>query len=235
MEFLILLLAILPGLLITWYMYRRDTYQRERPHRLAISFGLGMAATLPIIQLEQWAHRHGWYETDSAGLLLFSSFVLVAFNEELVKFLILTLYPYRQPFFNEPLDGIVYAVAIAMGFATLENVLYAYQYGLETILMRAFTAVPGHAAFAVIMGYFIGRSKFAQKKRKRLLAAGLLLPVVIHGTYNFLILQEAWDGLVLFAVPLLAVSIYFAWKLIGIQQERSPFRHRAEKEQEDRK
>ncbi len=224
MNFLLLLLAILPGILITWFIYQKDKYQKEEPRNLVLCFALGLAVTLPVITLEKWAMGTGTPSHVGAFRILMVSFLVVAFFEELVKFAILTLLPYRKPYFDEPIDGIIYAVAIAMGFATLENILYAYEYGIETTILRAFSAVPAHASFAVIMGYFVGRSKFAPDHRIYFLAMGLLLPILIHGTYNFLIQQEAYDGLIILAVPLLALSIYFALQLIRRQQEESPFK-----------
>ena len=224
MKLILLALAILPGILITWFIYHKDKYQKEEPRNLILCFALGMAITLPVISLEKWAMGSGIGAGESTGRTLLASFLIIAFSEELVKFGVLTLVPYRKAYFDEPLDGIIYAVAIAMGFATLENLLYASRYGMETTILRAFSAVPAHASFAVIMGYFVGQSKFSERHRRYHLLLGLALPLIIHGTYNFLIQQEAWDGLILLAIPLLGLSVYFALRLIRRQQEESPFK-----------
>lgn len=224
MEVLLLALAILPGILICLFIYRMDKYEKESPTHLYLTFSLGMLITVPVLKLEEWTYYSGLDVTNEIWLALFSSFVIVALSEELIKYAALLLYPFRRPFFNEPIDGIVYAVMIAMGFATLENILYAYQFGIETVILRAFTAVPAHAAFAVMMGYFVGRAKFYPGRRPRYLLTALGLPVVVHGIYDFFILQEAYDWLILVAVPILALSIYFAWRMIRLQQEDSPFK-----------
>jgi len=224
MDFLLLLIAVCPGLLFCWFIYRMDKYEKESPLHLYLCFSLGMLITFPVLKLEEWTHHTGFDDTQNLWITLFSSFVIVALSEELVKFLALVLYPFRQVFFNEPIDGIIYAVVIAMGFATLENILYAYRFGVETVILRAFTAVPAHAAFAVMMGYFAGKAKFQPLKRRRFLLIALLLPVLVHGVYDFFILQEAYDWLILLAVPTLAFSIHLAWRMIRQQQENSPFK-----------
>lgn len=225
-DVLLFMAAIAPGLLICWYIYRMDKYEREQPFPLFASFWLGALATLGVIKLETWATYTSWLQGEGILFTLFSSFIVVALTEELVKYLCLYIYPYRSRFFNEPMDGIVYAVMIGMGFATLENLMYALQYGLETIILRAFTAVPAHAAFAVIMGYYFGKAKFEENlkvRRKRLLFA-LLAPLLIHGVYDFLILQEIYEGLIALALVVLIASIVFARQLVLEQRENSPFK-----------
>jgi RsiW-degrading membrane proteinase PrsW (M82 family) len=221
-----IVLAILPGLLICWYVYNMDKYEKESRIQLVITFAIGALITFPVLKLESWAAYNGWNDNSTLGMTLISSFIIVGFTEELSKYISLLIHPYFRPFFNEPMDGIVYAVMISMGFATLENVLYAGQFGLETTLLRAFTAVPAHAAFAIIMGYFVGLSKFAfsRKSKVRLLILGLAFPWGIHGLYDFFILQEAYEELMILALIVLGGSIFFARRLVIEQQENSPFK-----------
>lgn len=115
---------------------------------------------------------------------------------------------------------------VSMGFATLENVLYAGKFGFQTTLLRAFTAVPAHASFAIIMGYFTGRSKFAfpSARKWQLIAMGLFIPVGVHGIYDFFILQEYYEELLVLALFILGTSIYIATRLIKEHQENSPFK-----------
>jgi protease PrsW len=222
--------AVLPGLLICWYIYRMDKYEREAPFPLVVTFLLGAAITYPVLKIEIWASSFAWLEQEGFLVTVFSSFVIVSFTEEGMKYLALLVYPFRSAFFNEPMDGIVYAVMIGMGFATLENMLYATQFGMETTLLRAFTAVPAHAAFAVIMGYFCGRAKFADTLvwQRRWLGASLLAPLTIHGVYDFFILQKTYDRLVILALVVLGASLILSRELLILQQESSPFREEEE-------
>ncbi|RYF84744.1 MAG: GNAT family N-acetyltransferase, partial [Chitinophagaceae bacterium] len=118
------------------------------------------------------------------------AFLVVALTEELGKFLVLRFYAYPKKSFDEPLDGIVYAVVIGMGFATLENVLYVQKYGMETAFLRMFLAVPAHATFGVLMGYHAGNAKFDRVNSNRLLFTGLAWAVLFHGLYDFFLFLQ---------------------------------------------
>ncbi len=224
MDPLLLLLAVLPGLLISWYIYRMDRFEREHRLHLIICFVLGMLLTLPATRLESWTTLLGIAYPTSIELKLITSILVVAIGEETAKFLVLVAYPLGRPFFNEPIDGIVYAVMIGMGFATLENVFYATQFGLGTTILRAFTAVPAHALFSVILGYFAGLAWLRPERKWRLLVQGLLIAVAFHAAYDFLVLQRYYDWLVILAVAGLWISIFFAQDLIRRHQDSSPFK-----------
>ena len=158
MDPLLLLLAILPGIVISWYIIRMDRHEQEHRGPLTLCFLLGMALTYPSMHLERWMVMLGMSYPSSIELKLIVSILLIAIGEELGKFLALVLYPFPRPFFNEPIDGVVYAVMIGMGFATLENIFYASAFGLGTTILRAFTAVPAHALFSVIIGGYDDRA-----------------------------------------------------------------------------
>ena len=201
-------LAILPGLLICYFIYRIDKYDKESHWHLILAFILGMVITIPAMKLEEWGESFGFEESTSFWMLLTLSFLVVGFCEEIVKFLTLLIYAYPQKSFNEPLDGIVYAVMIAMGFATLENLIYADRFGLETTLLRAFTAVPAHGVFSVFMGYYLGLAKFKKKQRYGLILLGLIVLFFYMVLYDFFILQEYYDWLMGFATLTLFVSMF---------------------------
>lgn len=219
-------LAILPGLLIIWFIYREDLYEKENWLPLFLSFALGVAVTYPVMKMQELFYEMGWKDDGSLWNTLFSAFILVAFTEELVKYIALVLYPYRSRFFNEPIDGIVYAIFIGMGFATLENVLYAYRYDMATTLVRALTAVPAHATFAAIMGYYIGKAKFDPPRRRSHLIKGLLMAIMLHGLYDFFVLQNIDDGLMILSIVILTASILYTLELIRELQQESPFREK---------
>lgn len=152
------------------------------------------------------------------------SFGVLALAEEAAKFALLLMLVFPRRFFNEPMDGIVYAVLIAMGFATLENIVYADRFGLQTVLVRALTAVPAHLAFAIVQGYFVGLAKFDLKNRGRLLAKGLGLSVLLHGAYDWLILQGWSKWLVALGTFALYLNLFFLSRLVQAHQKGSPFR-----------
>lgn len=221
---LLILLAVLPGLFICWYIYRTDKYEHESRWHVLLAFGLGVIATYPIIQLEEWISDHYARSSYQIGNLLLSSFLAVALLEEVIKFAVLLIFLYPRRFFNEPLDGIVYSVIVAMGFATTENILYALEYGLGTTILRAFTAVPAHAVFAVLVGYYAGKAKFKKARQSQLLLKGFGFAVLAHGLYDVLIFQRIYEGLIILVIAFLWVAIYFERELIKKQREESPFK-----------
>ena len=220
---LLIVLAIIPGLLISWYIYRLDKHEKEPRAPLAIAFGSGLVAAWIAIRAEFGAAALMPESPELLRALVFS-FLVVALIEESLKWIFLIAYPYRQTFFNEPFDGIIYAVMIAMGMATFENVLYAERYDLTTILLRAFTAVPAHGLFAVIMGYYVGKAHFTETGSWRLLLKGWLLALGLHGAYDFFLLQKAYKELALLAALTLAFCFYLAQRLLAEHQEDSPFK-----------
>ncbi len=222
MKILIILLAIVPGLLISYLIYRQDRKDKEPNVVLVICFLLGVLSTFPAIWIESKANEYGLEDSMTFWTLLFVAFVVVALLEELVKFLCLLFYAFPKKAFGEPLDGIVYAVMIAMGFATFENIIYAHRYGLETTLFRAFTAVPAHAVFAVFTGYFAGLAKFDPKRRKGWLLQGLGLAVLAHGLYDFFILQEYAEWIMSFATLILFAGIFLAIRMIKAHKNYTP-------------
>lgn len=218
------LLAIFPGILICFLIYRSDKYEKEAKTPLLICFLLGVVSAFPALKLEELGDRAGIDEFGGFWMLILLSFIVIALSEELVKFMVLFFYPFRKKFFNEPFDGIVYSVVIAMGFATIENMIYADLFGRETTILRAFTAVPAHAIFGVVMGYFIGIARFDSKNRLRYLAYGLGSAIFLHGIYDFFILQQYYEWLMLFATFTLLLSGYLSFLLIKTHQDASPFK-----------
>ncbi|MEO1435582.1 MAG: PrsW family glutamic-type intramembrane protease [Bacteroidota bacterium] len=217
-------LAILPGLLIVGYIYRMDSYDKEPKRLLLTCFILGIISTIPAIWLEQFGMEMGLDISENILITAIFAFVVVGGSEELVKFIPLRFYAYPKKAFNEPLDGIVYSVMISMGFATLENVFYVMEGGAQTALLRMFTAVPAHGAFAIIMGYFIGLAKFSEPQyRMGLLWKGFLGAVFLHGAYDFFLFQQNVPALSLLAFVALYLGIRYSRKLIKMHQQISPF------------
>ncbi len=226
MTIALFLLAILPGLLICFFIFGMDKYEKEPQLHLAVCFLLGILATLPAINLEQLGERFFVRNHDLVKIFLFATFV-IALSEEILKFLALLFFAYPRKVFNEPLDGIVYSVMVSMGFATLENILYAQTYSdFTTVIARAFTAVPAHAIFAILMGYFVGKAKFAPApaEKVKLLLKGFFAAVLAHGTYDFLLLQGQYQILMMLGTLLIFVGAYYGKQIIEQQQRISPFR-----------
>jgi RsiW-degrading membrane proteinase PrsW (M82 family)/N-acetylglutamate synthase-like GNAT family acetyltransferase len=220
-------LAIAPGLAICLYIFYRDRYNREPALTLLASFAWGLLATVPAVIIEMTADK---LASETVTGIIISSFFFVALVEEFCKFLPLRYYSFSRKSFDEPLDGIVHAVMIGMGFATLENLAYVLgsDNGLQTGMLRMFTSVPGHATFAVIMGYYAGKAKFDFVHRKALLLKGILLATFFHGAYDScLFLTKALPGtfssllLILGALASLITATVLSFRLIRLHRTTS--------------
>jgi len=222
-------LAIAPGIAICLFIFYRDRYNREPSINLIVSFILGCVAIVPAAVFED---RFGFVSNGTvAGTAIFT-YAIVGFSEEVSKFLGLRLYSYNQRSFDEPLDGIVYAVMVSMGFATVENVMYVLKYaqsgqGYQIAFMRMFLSVPAHATFAVVMGYYVGKAKFDSKNSFALMTMGLVGSIFFHGTFDFFLFvkdteymsQQAADGLLAGgAIVSFIVALVLSFKLIRRQR-----------------
>jgi protease PrsW len=223
----IIVLAVLPALLICYGIFHIDRYEKEGLLPLCLCFGLGVLATFPAVLIERW----GFYYADGLAAtprVLVNAFLVIAANEEAWKLLALLLGAFVWQFFNEPVDGIVYAVMIGMGFATAENFVYA-QYGMETLVLRAFTAVPAHLFFAIVMGYYMGVAKFSPTEQQmQMIVKAFGYTVLMHGIYDVLILQHWSRWLPVFAAIALYQCLFFSGRLINEHLFNSPFRPKGE-------
>tara|TARA_B110000240_G_scaffold193646_1_gene239814 strand:+ start:513 stop:1187 length:675 start_codon:yes stop_codon:yes gene_type:complete len=221
----LLLIAIAPVAVVILYIYFKDKYEKEPIKKLAISFLLGATASLLITVIISSIVSIFIPLTDAKSIFqqFIKAFILVALVEEFSKYIIVKYYAQKNKEFNEPFDGIVYAVMVSMGFAALENILYTYQYGIGVGIGRAFTAVPAHATFGIIMGYFMGKAKFS-KHRIRLNLSGLLLATLFHGSYDFFLFINFIPGISVGAFISLIMGIFLSRKAIKRHQNSSNFK-----------
>ncbi|MBQ2077255.1 MAG: PrsW family intramembrane metalloprotease [Bacteroidales bacterium] len=159
-----------------------------------------------------------------------TAFFSAAIPEEISKFIILFLLVWWSKDFNERMDGIVYAVCVSMGFATVENVMYVFE-DPSCAWGRALFAVPGHFLFAVLMGFFLSLAKFTVKHKFRNWTMTLLAPILAHGIYDAILMVSdvASEGWSLLLTIVFYVFIFLLWRLglkkISQHVESSPFRY----------
>ena len=225
----LLALALAPALAIMVYIYIKDKYEREPVKLLLKNFGLGATASIVITLIIGLILKLIFPTADplSVPQQFFKAFVVVALVEEFSKYIIVRYYAQRNKEFDEPFDGIVYAVMVSMGFAALENVLYVFQFGMANGIVRAFTAVPAHATFGILMGYFMGKAKFtATKKEKiKLNLTGLFAATIFHGAYDFFLFINFIPLISIGAFVSLVIGIVFSNKAIKKHQASSKFKH----------
>lgn len=216
-------LALAPGVAIALYIYLKDKHEREPLGLLLISFLYGIFSTLVTLfisfPLDYVITLNEHDITHQFG----NAFFKVAFVEEFSKFLFIRFILFRNKNFNEPFDGIVYACMVGMGFATLENVIYVFQYGAATGFLRMFSAVPAHACFAILMGYYLGLAKFTHQKTFYYSVLALLSATAFHGAYDYFLFISFVPGIWIGAVVSLIVALFLSRKAIRIHQAASPF------------
>ncbi len=219
-------LAIAPGVVIALFIYFFDKYEKE-PFRLIVkAFFLGCLSVIPAYYLERFAF---FYFKDFYGDFLraaFASYIIIALSEEGSKYFFFRKFLYKNRELNEPYDAILYAVMVSLGFATVENVFYVMEGGSRVALMRMFTAVPAHAAFAILFGYFAGLAKFAHTKLQStiLLAIGLLIAILVHGTYDLLLFVGNNLWIIFGAFLHFILALYLSVRAVKIHRHNSYFK-----------
>jgi len=221
--FLLLSLALAPGAAIGLYIYLKDRHEREPLGLLIRSFFFGTLSILIALVLSEVIGLFITINEEDASEQAVHAFFVVALVEEFSKFIFVRGILYNNKNFNEPFDGIVYSVMVGMGFATFENILYVMDSGVSTAVLRMFTAVPAHAIFAILMGYYLGKAKFEHKKSYYAIHA-LAVATLFHGAYDYFLFISFVPGIWVGAVFSLALGIALSRKAIQIHQDASPFR-----------
>ncbi len=215
----LLALAIAPGIAICIFIYFKDKYNKEPLGLLLMSFFMGTLAIIPAIFIQVFLTRpvENWLGEGIVYTAVFS-YLIVALSEEGSKFLGVRILPFRRKAFDDPFDGIVYAVMVSMGFATLENIGYVFQHGFGTGILRMFLSVPAHATFGVLMGYHIGLAKFDPVNRIRHMTLAIFWPGLFHGTFDFFLFLDKTGLYFLGAVISFIISVRLSLKLIRKKQ-----------------
>ena len=207
-------MAIAPALLLLAYIYWRDP-QKEPVNELIKAVIWGILICVPVAFVELWVHGvlfgAGGEPTTIVGSTA-KAFLVAAVPEESAKLLALWLILRKNPHFDEHFDGIVYAVFVGLGFAAVENVFYIVgkDNWMSIAIGRALLSVPGHYAFAVLMGYYYSLYHFVERSTKNAIAI-LLVPVMAHGVYDALIMSGAVNPMI--GGIAFLVLIYFCIKM----------------------
>lgn len=208
--FLLLLAAVPPLAFLAW-VYYLDEKEKEPKGLIIALFIMGVVSVLPIAFAELIVGLFNFFPADSVSYAFVENFMNVAVCEEVSKFLCMFALTWKNKNFNYKYDAIVYAVAVSIGFATMENILYVFAWqiedgsGLSVAITRMLLSIPGHLVFAICMGLFYGRMKMAtndlDKTRKIIFCVlSLLCPIIMHGFYNFcLSVENGWFVLLYFA------------------------------------
>jgi len=182
-----LLITILPSLLIVTFFVKSDRFP-EPTNQIIKIFFYGIILCFPAFYLN--TALISIYTNTGVGEDLISSFLSAAPIEEVLKFTVLYSLVYKMKDFNEPIDGVVYGVTVSLGFATLENIYYVYLLSnyfdttsQSLAILRSFSAIPAHGIFGAAMGYYFMKYSYVSKKNN--LALCMIVPILLHGSYNF--------------------------------------------------
>jgi protease PrsW len=207
----LLITAITPGFALAIIIYMIDRYDREPIQLLIKTFVFGAIIVIPTIFLESMLSGFNIF----GGLLgaAYTAFIVAGFSEEFFKRMVVMRVAYHQAAFDEKLDGIVYSVMASLGFATVENVMYVvFRFSdVESVgLYRAILSVPAHMLFAITMGYYLSMAKFCMDNnmKKTYYAKALTTPMILHGTFNFILMSENAFLMILF-IP----YVIYMWRV----------------------
>lgn len=213
MIFLVLSAAIAPGLALLSYFYLRNQMSTEPRKTLLQSFIYGAIITFPIMFIQYVMKEEGILSNVYCSEVLFSSSI-----EEFFKWIVIFALIYNHVEFDDPYDGLLYGASTSLGFATVENVIYLFTFGIDTAFIRAILPVSSHALFGVVMGYYFGKSKFARdNKKKEYLFISLIMPILLHIMYNFILtIEQYW---IYFMVPFMLYLWWVALRKVKLAHE----------------
>lgn len=189
MDYTISLTALLPIAILVFYIYHKDKNSPEPTGQLIKAFFFGILSVPLSLCISIPLGIIGLYPVEATSILgsISTAFFGAAIPEEIAKFLMLWLLLRKNPYFDEKMDGIVYAVCVSLGFAALENIMYLFS-NAETFLSvgiaRAIFAVPGHFCFGILMGYYYSLAKFYPNTPTKNKVLIIVAPIIVHGLYD---------------------------------------------------
>jgi protease PrsW len=206
--------AILPAIILMFWIYSRDKIHPEPKRQVLRLFLMGAIVPFPAALLEHHLLITKALNPNHYGLfsIFVTAFFVAGVVEEFLKALFFHKGIYHHREFDEPIDGVVYAVAVSLGFAMVENILYVISYGLSVAFLRSITAVPAHMFFGIIMGYYFSLAKMGFNP----VYYAFVIPAFYHGVYDsFAMINGFWGNiaLILFLIMMLFLSARIIYRL----------------------
>lgn len=230
----LLFVSVLPVIILAFYIYNKD--KDKEPTGLLVKLFFGGVGSLFITLIISLflAIFFPSILSDTVNLsfieLFFHVFFGVALVEEFSKWLVLYHTSYNNYEFDQVFDMIVYSAFVALGFACFENILYVFEHGMGTAIIRAFSAVPGHFFDGVFMGYYLSMAKvsdinkdFSSKKKNMFLS--LFIPMMLHGIYDFCLFSGNVGFVIIFFVFMIILYIKSFSKVKQMSRENKKLRY----------
>lgn len=216
MSQILLFLAVLPTIILGYFIYTNDKIEKE-PTPLLVKLALGGVGSVVLTLIISFAMGvvfPFFSMSDTTTLnpisLAIYVFIGIALIEEFSKWLFIYSIAWKNKAFNHVYDAIVYSVFVSLGFATIENILYVFGNdtffeALKVAIMRMILSVPGHAFYGVMMGYYIGLAKLThvnniQDKSKKYLILSILVPTTFHFLFDYLLMLNYEFSFTLFLI-----------------------------------
>ena len=219
-NFILIAAAVIPAAFLLVRVYQLDRLEKESPRLLWSLVKAGIFSSLIALVLEKVfiSLLNSYVPRDSEWFRILLYFMIVGISEEGAKYFMLRRTSWNTPEFNCLYDGIVYAVFVSLGFALWENISYVLHYGFANAVIRAVTAIPGHASFGVFMGLFYSASKMFEiqgdTQRSNLYSfIAILIPVLIHGAYDYIATLQT-DSANVYFIAFIAILFIVSIRLI---------------------
>lgn len=195
MPFLVIIIlalsAVLPAIIWLFFFTREDIHPEPR-RLIAFTFGIGVLSAIPTL-LAQVLFKDAL--GDGKVVLTFLGLAAI---EEVFKFLAAFYVVYKNKYFDEPIDAMIYMIAAASGFATIENVLIAIGsieglslaslYATSSVLLLRFIgATLLHVLSSGIVGYYWAKSHALKHTHRGLVVYGIIIATLVHTAFNYLI------------------------------------------------
>jgi RsiW-degrading membrane proteinase PrsW (M82 family) len=230
------LLAVVPGLLWLYVFYRLDRYEPEPASLLARTFLLGGLALGPAMGLEALGSElildpggGDILQNLALSSRLLVIFLVVAPIEELLKFGAAWLSVGQDPEYDEPMDGVIYLVAAALGFSTAENLYYLSILPPAALATRGVFSCFLHASTSGLVGYWWSQQRFHGRPRWGI-AVALLGASLAHGVFDAVAYSDYRYTFFVLAGLLAVLDLVLTYR-IGQALEDSPFRPEGEGEE----
>ena len=226
---LIVITALLPAVILGWWIYKKDSARPEPLRLLIMAFFYGIGSAFLSLLISTMMGFMGFlvYDLGSFAGAVSTALFAASLPEEVAKLTMLWLFLRKNPYYDEYLDGIVYAACVGLGFAGAENILYLLQSSdwVGTGIVRGLTAVPAHFAIACAMGYFYSKRHFGDKSTLTT-ACVLAVPIIIHWVYDALAFSEG-------IYPALSVLFNVLFVLLIFRVYKSTMRRISEMQHRD--
>jgi protease PrsW len=205
---IVLLIALGPCIFWLWLIYKWDKYQPEPKFLIIRTFLIGMAIAVPVGIVEIILYPGSLSGDLSLISSAYAAFVVAGLTEETGKFLVVRLWIYKSSHFDEPSDGLIYSAAAALGFASVENIIYLISYGWQVILVRALFSNIAHVLFSALWGYPLALTKLGVLRHKSFVWLGLLAAIAAHGIFDFLLFTQTIYSLLVIPIFIAMVVMF---------------------------